>query len=142
MTPLVRIEMSGEPVPKGRPRFARRGSKVQVYTPAKTSAYESALAWAGRIAMKARQPLVGPVRVVVKAWFKIPKSFNKQQRLAAIGGFLRPTHKFDWDNIGKIVGDALNAVCWGDDGQIVDGQVIKFYGEEPGMVIEIWQEGS
>lgn len=31
----------------------------------------------------------------------------------------------DWDNIGKLVSDALNGVFWEDDRQIVDGRVQK-----------------
>jgi len=42
----------------------------------------------------------------------------------------------DWDNCGKIT-DALNGTCWVDDGQIVDGRVIKLYATIPRLVIEV-----
>lgn len=40
-----------------------------------------------------------------------------------------PAGKPDWDNYGKLVGDALNGVAWRDDGQIVHGCVQKVYAE-------------
>lgn len=44
----------------------------------------------------------------------------------------------DWDNLGKIVSDALNGVAYADDRQIADGRVIKRYcvaGETPHIYI-------
>jgi Holliday junction resolvase RusA-like endonuclease len=38
-----------------------------------------------------------------------------------------PAGKPDWDNYGKLAGDALNGVAWRDDGQIVRGSVAKVY---------------
>jgi Holliday junction resolvase RusA-like endonuclease len=31
----------------------------------------------------------------------------------------------DWDNIGKLVSDALNGVFWEDDRQVIDARVMK-----------------
>lgn len=50
---------------------------------------------------------------------------------------IRPTKKPDWDNIGKIVTDALNGVAYHDDAQIVDAQVRKFYSKDPRVEIII-----
>lgn len=52
---------------------------------------------------------------------------------------IRPTKKPDWDNIGKIVCDALNKTAFHDDAQIVDGSVIKCYSEQPRIEVEIWE---
>lgn len=38
--------------------------------------------------------------------------------------------KPDWDNIGKLVGDALNRVAYRDDSQIFEAKVIKRYCKE------------
>jgi len=46
----------------------------------------------------------------------------------------------DWDNVGKIVCDALNGVAWPDDARVVDAHVEKFYaldGEAPCLRIRI-----
>ena len=50
----------------------------------------------------------------------------------------------DWDNIGKIVSDALNHVVWKDDAQVGDGRSIRRYvkkvkgeWEQPGIFFTI-----
>ena len=97
---MVIVELPGEPVAKGRPRFARG----HVYTPDKTRIYENSLALAARLAMRGRTLLEGPLTVVVYAFRSIP-----------------PTRRPDADNHLKIL-DALNGICWKDDAQIVDAE--------------------
>ena len=43
----------------------------------------------------------------------------------------------DWDNIGKIVTDALNGLAYEDDKQIVDAHVIKLYSDQPRVEVEL-----
>lgn len=31
----------------------------------------------------------------------------------------------DWDNLGKLVSDALNGIIWVDDRQVIDARVMK-----------------
>jgi Holliday junction resolvase RusA-like endonuclease len=50
--------------------------------------------------------------------------------------------KPDWDNVGKIVCDALNGVAWHDDAQIVDAHVEKRYGIEPMVCVVIEMAGE
>lgn len=48
---------------------------------------------------------------------------------------------FDWDNLGKLVGDALGGYAFPDDAAIVDGRVRKVYardGEVPGWRIGVY----
>lgn len=73
----------------------------------------------------------------IVAYFPIPKSTSKKKRQLMLEGQIRPTKKPDFDNIGKIVCDALNTVAYHDDVQIVDAQVRKFYSEEPRVVVTI-----
>ena len=54
-------------------------------------------------------------------------------------GVILPITKPDWDNIGKIVSDALNGIAYRDDSQVVDSRVRKIYSNEPRTVIRIWQ---
>ena len=45
--------------------------------------------------------------------------------------------KPDIDNIAKIVADALNKVAYDDDSQICDMKIIKRYGEQEKLIIEL-----
>lgn len=116
----------GTPRGKGRPRFARRGAGVRVYTDAATSSYEDLIR--AHCGWKL-PPLEGPVSVIVSAQFEIPKSWSKAKRECARWHVVRPDH----DNIGKIVTDALNGVVWRDDAQVAFCSVSKFYAEASGV---------
>lgn len=125
--PII-ITLEGPPKGKGRPRFG----KGRTYTPAPTVAYETQLGWAARAAMKSRKPFEVPVKVLIKAFLPIPKSWPKTKREASNGEFapIKP----DWDNAGKVT-DALNGICWRDDVQVVNGQVLKIFSERPRLEI-------
>jgi Holliday junction resolvase RusA-like endonuclease len=73
----------------------------------------------------------------IQAFFSIPKSTSKTKREKMLSGEIRPTKKPDWDNIGKVVCDALNKLAYGDDSGIVDGRVQKFYSDEPRVEVEL-----
>ena len=144
--PFVTIELSGPPVPKGRPRFRYvppgrdgRPGFVHVYTPKETEVYEEALKWKGRAAMRGRSPLNEALAVRIFAMIPIPKSWPAKKRDAALVGLIYPDGRPDWDNYGKIASDALNKVVWEDDGQIVKSLVVKEYAENPGLIIEVFK---
>ena len=44
----------------------------------------------------------------------------------------RPAKRPDFDNIGKIIADALNGVAYRDDAQIVEAKLVKIYVDGPG----------
>ena len=52
---------------------------------------------------------------------------------------IRPTVKPDWDNIGKLISDALNGVAYADDKDIVFGAVQKAYSSKPRTVVTLWE---
>jgi Holliday junction resolvase RusA-like endonuclease len=108
-----------------------------MFTPAKTVAYEGLVAHAAASAMAGHAPLSGPLVVEIEAVHPIPASWSKKRKDRAISGLLRPTTKPDWDNIGKAVSDGGNGVVWVDDRQIVDGRVIRRYGETPGVWVMV-----
>lgn len=85
------------PIAKERPRTGRGG---RTYTPEKTRAAEEHLAWAFKLALKARLPLVGNLGMAVV--------------------FYRPNRqRIDGDNMLKLVCDAGNlAGAWVDDSQV------------------------
>lgn len=136
--PFVTIRLAGQPRGKGRPRFGRRGSFVAVWTDKKTLNYEELLSERGVIAMGSRQPHLGALSVKIEAAMPIPESWSQKKRQAAISGNLSHISKPDFDNISKIIGDALNRIVWKDDSQIVVCAFRKFYSETPGLTISVW----
>ncbi len=73
---------------------------------------------------------------------KIPKSASKKLRADMLSGAVNPTKKPDWDNIGKIVSDALNGVAYEDDKSIISAAVYKRYSDNPRMEISLWDDNG
>lgn len=139
---VLSFAIPGQPVPKGRPRFARVGGFVRAYTPDKTRAYERLVHDCAAIeVMRANPivfPLICPLRVVLNAYMTIPASWSKKKHNDAINGLVLPTSKPDFDNLLKTL-DGLNGLAWNDDSQIVDGRAIKRYSENPRMEVHIFE---
>lgn len=131
---MIRIEVPGEPVAKGRPRITMRGGKPRAYTPAKTVSYEGQIAAAARQVMRDTAPYDAPVSVTVFASFGIAKSRQKGKNALSEGQWhaSRP----DADNILKTL-DGLNGIVWRDDCQVAIAQVVKTYSATPRLVIEV-----
>src|SRR5262249_42283631 len=95
------IELTGQPIGKGRPRFTRtKSGRPLVYTPAETRSYERDLAWAAKLAMGTREPTTQPTAITVEAGtWKSPADWSRAKREAALAGTLLPTGKPDADNL-------------------------------------------
>lgn len=126
---MIRIEVPGQPVAKGRAKFAVINGQAHAYTPAKTVHYEAGVAMMGKAAMAGKQPLEGPLSVTLFAQFMTPKRGKKD------GDY--HTGRPDADNLAKAANDALNGIVWRDDAQIASMQVIKTYANSPKLVIEV-----
>lgn len=134
----VSFVLAGEPVPKERPRFAQRGSSIISYTPTKTKAYETAIAYAAKFAMTGRKTPTGPLVVTVEAVLGVPKSWTAKQRQGALDGTTRPDRaRKDLDNIIKAVLDGGNHVLWKDDRQVCELHATKAYGAAPYLRVEV-----
>lgn len=138
---MIVIVLRGEPEGRKQPpaRVAYTKAKkpyVAFYSAKETAAYQKALALTAKVAMAGRPLLKGPLRVNVLAVMGVPSSWNRKARDMALVGVIRPTGKPDWDNIGKQL-DAFKGVVWDDDASIVDGRVVKRYGEEPMFRVEV-----
>lgn len=73
--------VEGEPQGKARPRFSRLNGRI--YTPTKTAKYEKRIRAAYLEAGGKQIPEDCYVRIVVDAYFKIPKSILKENGLLA-----------------------------------------------------------
>lgn len=142
---ILTFEVPGKPQGKGRARhFSKKTKSGKVfsgtYTPDETVIYENKFAYAARDALKnsERQGAMfeGAIKVACYAIFPIPGTWSKKKQAQAMIGGIRPTSKPDWDNIGKLF-DACNGILFADDKQIAEGTVIKLYGAEPKLIVEV-----
>lgn len=136
----VSFVVHGEPTGKGRPKFDTRGPYVRAVTPKKTVNYETLVKMEYQAqcdgAFFNRDAALG---MQITAYKPVPKSASKKKMLRMVEGLIRPGKKPDWDNVGKIICDALNGVAFQDDAQIVDGRTVKKYAEQPRVEVEIWE---
>jgi Holliday junction resolvase RusA-like endonuclease len=131
---MIHLIIPGEPCAKQRPRLG----KGFTYTPTKTVNYETLVKQLYIIGNYGKQ-LEGQLEMTVKAYFSIPKSKSNKQAYRMSMGEERPVKKPDWDNVGKIISDALNGLAYHDDSQIVRAAVEKWYSLEPR--VEVWIRG-
>ena len=75
----IMFTVYGNPVAKGRPRFAKRGNFVQTYTPEKTKAYESEVAMMAKAAMGASKALEGALEAFIYVTYAVPTSYSKKR---------------------------------------------------------------
>ena len=136
---FVRFSVLGKPLGKGRPKFRNYGKYVNTYTPEKTVSFETLvkLEYRRQCGDK-RFPDDAMIGIEITAYFPIPKSASKKKVEAMLKREIRPTVKPDFDNIAKIIADALNCVAYSDDKNIVDSAVHKYYSYTPGIFVEIY----
>lgn len=132
----ITFTVPGEPKGKGRPRFAKRGNHVQTYTPDATASYEN-LVKVMYYNVAKNTKLEGPVSIRIDAFFGIPKSKPKKLQQEMREHKVRPTIKCDVDNIVKIILDGLNDVAFDDDKQVVQLTALKWYSDDPRVIVTV-----
>lgn len=128
----------GKPQGKQRPRVLRTGI---TYTPKETKEYEALVRayFLAAIGGEDCRRYRGPVQVALEihAEFRVPKAWPKWKRRAALAGLIPHLSKPDWDNIGKIVADALRDLAYADDSQVTLGVVRKRYATEDALRVVV-----
>ena len=140
MTKEIFFIIPGEPQGKARAKTVRlKNGFSHSYTPEKSVSYENLVKLCFQEEVGPDfQPMAGLFRVDIIAFMAPPASKPKTWTvLALIASVIRPAKKPDWDNIGKIVCDALNGIAYKDDSAIVDGRVRKFYSDRPRVEVRI-----
>lgn len=134
----IKIAIPGKPMGKQRPKFSTQGKFVNARTPQETVNYENL------VKILYRESYDGmsfeqdePLELIVNAYFLPPANTSKKKLALMYDNKIRPTKKPDFDNIAKIIGDALNAVAYPDDKQVVEASIHKFYGTEPRVEITV-----
>lgn len=137
----VQLTIPLRPRGKERPRWSKKTKRM--YTPASITNYEDFIKLVYRQNYGTQMfPKNVPLDIRIRAYCPIPKSDTLTARAKKLTGVIRPTVKPDWDNIGKIVADALNKIAYHDDAQIVDSQTRKFYSDNPRVEILIQIAGG
>jgi Holliday junction resolvase RusA-like endonuclease len=130
----VEFTVDGKPKGKARHRTTRAGRS---YSPKATKVAERDIGNAYRIAARSLPLMTGEVYLGIEAVFRIPTSWTRKLKEAALAGEVAYTGKPDKDNIAKLVMDALNGVAWVDDCQVTEGRTVKRYGEPERLEIMV-----
>jgi len=126
------------------------GANRTVRTPAKTRRYEALIR---DVAIKTIQhPFENcPVSIAIFALFKVPDSYSKKRRFDCLNGIERPIKTPDFDNVAKIVCDAISfkrktrsrpqvpGIAYKDDSQIIRAVIEKWYSTETSITVAIKQ---
>lgn len=135
---MIRFVILGEPHGKGRPRFSKCGKFSKPRTPEDTILYENLIVTEyERQCGDFKFPKGVPLDLRIMAYYTIPASASKKKQALMRSKAIRPTKKPDWDNIGKVVADALNTRAYHDDAQVVDSMIRKFYSDNPRVEVFI-----
>jgi Holliday junction resolvase RusA-like endonuclease len=130
----IRFTVFGDPVAKQRARVCRLpNGMTRSYTPSETVHAEATVREVVQQLFRdglARR-LDGPIEAELVFFRRLPKSASRRKREAMLAGLERPTTKPDWDNLGKLVTDALNEILYLDDAALTDVVVRKRYAEQP-----------
>ncbi len=142
MTDSITITVPGIPAPGGSKRVfivQRTGYKPRAVVTddaKRNKPWRESVAWHARDQYKG-EPMVGPLFVSV--WFTMP--YRKGDRRK--DGTLKPTApefhtvKPDATKLWRAAEDALTGILWHDDAAISRQDILKVYGNEPGLTLTL-----
>jgi crossover junction endodeoxyribonuclease RusA len=138
---MISVFVPGVPVPKGSSRaFVNKHTGRAIVTAAnsKTKPWQQAVAGVvGELIADAPMFPHEPVCVSLEFVMPRPKSQYSKKGLKPNAPYWHTT-KPDKDKLARAVGDALTwAGLWKDDSQDCCGNVVKRYGERPGVNIRV-----
>ena len=129
------FEINEKAIGKERPRVNTRTGRV--YTPTKTSTFEEKVKWAFKGKYNVATELsTKPFKAKITAIFEPPKSLSKKKKEELLFK-VDYTKKPDVDNIAKIILDSLNGLAYKDDSQVSALLVLKDYGTENKIIVEL-----
>lgn len=131
---MISIELYGNPIPQKRPKFARRGQHVHVYSD--QDKLKQGYHWQLASQYK-EEPMAMPLAVDVVFFMPIPKSTSALKKRQMTNGVIGHSKKPDLDNLIKFLFDCLNQKVFKDDAQIADLRAKKIYSSTPRTLIRI-----
>ena len=133
----IHFTVTGKPVGKERPRYSKYTGGF--YTPIKTKNFEKHVALCARQSMmkNAKKITNSAVCVNVIIYHKVPASYNKQKRAAALANLIYPIKTPDVDNVLKCVMDGMENVIYENDHQVIDTRAKRLYGSDWSTSVEV-----
>lgn len=129
------FEIKEKAIGKQRPRYSSITGKM--YTPTKTSTFEGKVKWAFKSKYNVATELsTKPFKAKITAIFEPAKSLSKKKKEELLYK-VDYTKKPDADNIAKIILDSLNGLAYKDDSQVSALLVLKDYGKENKILVEL-----
>ena len=124
----VKFTVYGDPKPQARHRSTKSGHNYDPSAAKKKSFAQVIQEY------RPEKPFEGPLMIMLKFYFRRPnahyKSGNRERGLKENAPILYTSKsRNDWDNLGKLVCDAMNGIMYLDDGQIAKAGVMKLYGK-------------
>ena len=130
-----KFEILEKPIGKQRPRYSSKTKRM--YTPTRTSSFEEKVKWAFKAKYNIKtEPSINSFKAKITAVFKPNESLSQKKKEELLYK-VDYTKKPDADNIAKIVLDALNGLAYKDDSQISALLVLKNYGVENKVIVEL-----
>lgn len=128
------FEIKEKAIGKQRPRYSSKTHRM--YTPTKTSTFEEKVKWAFKSKYNIETELsTKPFKAKIIAVFEPAKSLSKKKKEELL--YSEYTKKPDADNIAKIILDSLNELAYKDDNQVAELLVLKQYGDENKIIVEL-----
>jgi len=121
-----------------RPRLTTVGGFARAFDPPRSRAWKLVARGFFVAAMAGRPLLIGALEVVIVAVIACPPSQHRKRTPQPPRWHTGP--RLDWDNVGKIVCDAMQGVVFGNDGQIARATVERWIGaqgESPSVTVEV-----
>lgn len=129
------FEIKQKAIGKQRPRYNSKTKKM--YTPTATRSFEEKVKWAFTQKYNIATELsTKAFKAKIISMFEPPKSSSKKQKEKLISEVCY-TKKPDADNVAKTILDSLNGLAYKDDSQVTVLLVIKEYGEENKICVEL-----
>ena len=138
---MINLFVAGTPKAQPRPKAARRGGFIQIYTPPTAKDWKDTVK-AEFEKYKDTFPKHEALGISLRFYFERPVSHLKKDGQLRKGINLNHVQKPDFDNLAKAVVDAMgDAKVWHDDCQIVTSNISKEWSEYSGCYITVWKEG-
>lgn len=129
------FEIHEKAVGKERPRYSTKTNRM--YTPKRTSTFEEKVRSAFLEKYNiATEVSIKAFKAKIVAVFEPPKSASKKKKEELLFK-IDYTKKPDADNIAKAILDSLNGLAYKDDSQVSALLVLKDYGEENKILVEL-----